>query len=191
MVFFRLGKWSQIKGTSSPAAAGADEEICPADCQIPPLSWPSVLWSTSVSTAASWDLNNGGHSVCADKPLCCPHMYLHPHSYLHALPHLLLRLHAYILFLLPASSPPPTHPPTRPPLHSCCGSSKPDKVVQPPHLSYPLLSPSTARVLPGAAEEANFPFRADLFHFFSLLIVKSISFSLDSLVLESKTYWFL
>lgn len=85
--------------------------------------------------------------------------------------------------------PPP--PPTRPPLHSCCGSSKPDKVVQPPHLSYPLLSPSTARVLPGAAEEANFPFRADLFHFFSLLIVKSISFSLDSLVLESKTYWFL
>lgn len=117
-------------------------------------------------------------------PSAAPTMYLHPHSYLHALAHLLLRLHAYILFLLPAS--PPLHPPTRSPLYGCCGSSKPDKVVQPPHLSYPCYQPP-----PPGRYLVLWKKQTDLLHLFSLLSVKSILFSLDSLVLESKTYWFL
>lgn len=67
------GKVKSDEGDVFSSSCGWRWRDYTADCQIPPLSWPSVLWGTSVSRPANWDLNNGGHSVCSDKPLCCSH----------------------------------------------------------------------------------------------------------------------
>lgn len=118
MVLQTLGKWSQIKGMSSPAAAGGDEEIALQAVKFLPypvrLSSEAHLWAGP----ASWDLNKGGHSARSDKPLCCsrhvpPSPLLSPWTPSPPpTPPFLRRF-----FLLSASC---ILPPTGPPLHRCC-----------------------------------------------------------------------
>lgn len=167
----QTGKVKPDKGDVFSSSCGWRWRDCPADCQIPPLSWPSVLWSTSVSGAASWDLNNGGHSACSDKPQHVP-----PSP----------------LLSPPTPSPPPTpprvrtfppscfiYPPTR--QFTSTAAAAPQNLIKSCCLSLltsvtPLITRLNLRALPGIVEEAKLSLNADLFHFFSLLRVKSILF---------------
>lgn len=130
MVPQSLGKWNQR--TSSPAAAGGDEEIAPPTVKFLPyadrLSSEAHLWADKrADTSTMEDIQ------CAQiNPSAAPATYLHPHPYLHELHHLLLCFRAYILSLPHACSillsfQPPHHlctaasqnlreQPTRPPL---------------------------------------------------------------------------
>lgn len=111
---FRFGQVKSDKRDVFSRSCRRRWRDCSADCQIPPLSWSSVLWSTSVSRPVSWDLNKEGHSMCSDKAFCCSR-YVPPSPLLSPW----------------TPSPPPTPlflcsfssssiiPPTRPPLHCC------------------------------------------------------------------------
>lgn len=114
------------KRTSSPPAAGGDEEIAPPTVKFLPyadrLSSEAHLWAEKrADTSTMEDIQ-----YAQINPSAAPATYLHPHPYLHELQHLLLCLHAYVLSLPHARS---ILPATRPPLHCCF--SEPDRASIP------------------------------------------------------------
>lgn len=158
MVLQTLGKWSQIKGMSSPAAAGGDEEIALQTVKFLPypvrLSSEAHLWADQrAETSTKEDIQRVqiNPSAAPATPRTSIPTLISMNS--------LTSSYASIptqVFLPSASS---ILPPTRPPLHCCCFHQNPIKPCWRFHSpQLPLISPdstSAARALPGGTQRSK------------------------------------
>lgn len=156
MVLQTLEKCSQIKGMSS--AAGGDEEIALQTVKF--LPYPVRLSSEAHLWADQWAETSTKEDIqCVQiNPSAAPATYLHPHSYLRELPHLLLRLHSSVGFPPFCFLYPSTHQTTSARLLLL--PPEPDKgmLVLPLNSATPViirLWTSAARALPGVTQRSK------------------------------------